>query len=118
MRRMFSENQVKEMSVQAVKKGIEQGQVQVGTKLYVHNVTCDGRQELQIINTSPESLIGENAIEIFPDALLMKNGSSDYEIILAPKGASGLYFISAGAIDSIDYGEDEEVIVSDEVSPL
>lgn len=110
MRKMFSKEQIKKMIEDDVQSG--------ATKIYVHNVTCDGGQELQIINTSPESLIGENAIEIFPDALLVKNATGDYEIILAPKGTSGFYFISTGAIDSIDFGEDEEVIVSDEVSSL
>lgn len=41
MRKMFSENQIKNLAVQGVNEGIESGDIQVGSKLYMHNVLCD-----------------------------------------------------------------------------
>lgn len=54
MRKMFSENQIKGLAVQGVNEGIEQGQVEVGTKLFLH-VLDTGTDNLQIITNSPVS---------------------------------------------------------------
>ena len=114
MRRMFSENQVKNMSVQAVNEGIEQGQIQVGTKLYLHNVVVD-EKELQVLNTSSDTLVGQDIQVIFTDSISIRYSNNDNEFVLAPS-SNGFYFISAGAIDNLEF-EDTE-ITSDEVIPL
>ena len=112
MRRMYSKGQIESI----VNNGIQGGSIQAGTKLYTHALTLVDETELQVINNSPASLIGEDIFEIFANCLVMKNASADYEIILAPKGDTGFYYVSAGSVDSIDLTNSE--IASDLIESL
>ena len=53
MRKMFSKNQIKELAVEGVNAGISSGSVQVGTKLYKHEIKLDEDKYFVYIDTFP-----------------------------------------------------------------
>ena len=110
MRKMFSENQIKNI----INQGVQQGEIQVGTKLYLHNVVVD-EKELQVLNTSSDSLVGQDIQAIFTDSISIRYSNNDNEFMLAPS-SNGFYFISSGAIDNLEF-EDTE-ITDDDVTAL
>lgn len=84
------------------------------TKLYNHYVTVEST-ELLVINTSQDSLVGQNILDIFTECLCVKNSTGNYEPMLA-LASGGFYYISVGDIDTITFSNTE--VISDEVLPL
>ena len=55
MRQMFSKKQIEELSKESVSEGIESGEIQVGTKLYRHELTFTSGDTLIYISNYNES---------------------------------------------------------------
>lgn len=132
MRKMFSEKQIKGLAVQGVNEGIEQGQVQVGTKLYQHNLILtneDNNIDYGVVVISPIS----QPCESFNDlkSLFQKyvsitscNDNEEGEFLYGAYASVSTYieFIGYGSITegslSLEYRDQEGNAIEDLVIEL
>lgn len=92
MRRMFSENQIKNI----VNQGIQEGEIQVGTKLYVRKYSCADQDQTYYIEfeiVTPLKDIPEEGLEAdIENAISIRNAvdkNNSYDLVYLGKYTSG-----------------------------
>lgn len=116
MRRMYSENQLKEV----VNKGIQEGAIQVGTKLYKHELEIDHNGYYVMITTDKNSYVGGDLYDIITGSNVINFYAyiDDFNMILGiSSDGQDLYYInSSGVLSTLSLSDTE--VTNDDVTPL